>query len=467
MSEVRHLHGNIKADLPENQASELGLSRYQDDRFGMFVHWGLYSLIGAGEWSMFEQRWSTEDYGRLAERFTAERFDAPDWARVAADAGQRYLTITSRHHDGWSLYDTALSTYKVTNSPFGRDPIAELAEALPQEGVRLGFYVSLLDWHHPAYRAALREKSGMAWEDYVEFLHGQVRELCRNYGDIATFWLDGYWPTDLGGGKYPLNWFENGGDFQFDELYRTIHRLQPDAVVMNNHHLAPLPGEDVQGFEGDVPGENTNAEGMNLTAPVLEVQESCQTVSRTYGFDSDDHDFRSGAELLSMLLRSSAKGANFLLNVGPTPEGELPLPARDRLSDLGRWLRANGEGVYGTRAGEVSVDIADRRLSIPPGSVVVTSGADNTHYLHLLDGQVPTSFCIDLPPGVHASDAHATLLHDRMPVPVQVRGDGDSLNLTVPAERRTGSATTVRIEVTTGEWGRHAQSFPTRDRSVI
>lgn len=432
-------------DVSALQASTAGLDRYQNDRFGMFVHWGLYALIGANEWAMFHDRWSVADYERLADRFEAPRFAARAWADTAADAGQKYLTITSRHHDGFSMYDTSLSDYKVTRAPFGRDPIAELAEACRDRGVRLGFYVSLLDWHHPAYRAVLRERSGMAWDDYVAFLHGQVEELCTRYGDIASFWLDGYWPAEWPIPRFP-NWFAPGGDFRFAELYETIHRLQPDAVVMNNHHLEPLPGEDVQGFEGDVPGENTNA-GMNRTAPILDVRETCQTVmTHSYGFHKDDHHYRPAQEQLAMLLRAAGSGANFLLNVGPTPDGEIPLPARARLGELGAWLRTHGESVYGTRAGRLVV--ADSHGTAPlTSSLACTSRGDDTHYIHLLDGDVPTSFLVDLPAGVHAGDAKATLLHDHQPVPVDLRGDGDTLRVTVPAERRTGSVTTVRVDL--------------------
>ena len=411
----------------------------------MFVHWGLYSLIGANEWAMFHDRWTITDYEKLADRFEAPLFDAGAWAATAADAGQKYLTITSRHHDGWSMYDTALSEYKVTRSPFGRDPIAELAEACRKEGVRLGMYVSLLDWHHPAYRAALRERSGLAWTDYLGYLHGQVEELCTQYGDIASFWLDGYWPAEWPISRFP-NWFKPAGDFDFPGLYEKIHSLQPDAVVMNNHHLPPLPGEDVQGFEGDVPGENTNA-GMNRTAPILDVRETCQTVvTHSYGFNKDDHHYRPADEHLGMLLRAAGSGANFLLNVGPTPEGEIPLPAKSRLAEIGKWLRENGESVYGTRAGHLVV--GDNYGTMPLDSATASTSAGNgIHFLHILDGSVPTQFVVDLPDAVHATSVSASLLHDQKAVATEICGDGDTIRLTVPAERRTGSVTTVRLQL--------------------
>lgn len=417
----------------------------------MFVHWGLYSLIGASEWVMFHDRYSVDEYEKLVSSFTAEDFDADALASIAADAGQRYLTITSRHHDGFSMYDTALSDYKVTRSPFGRDPIAELAEACARQGVRLGFYVSLLDWHHPGYREALRRKSGLAWDDYVGFLHGQLRELCTNYGDIAEFWLDGYWPVTWPWKRYP-NWFAPGGEFGLEEMFEIIHTLQPHAVVMNNRHSEPIPGEDVQGYEGDVPGENTHLD-LNNTPPLRDALETCQTLtSAGYGYQRHDHHYRPTSELLSMLVRAAGAGANLLLNVGPGPDGRVTAPAQSRLSDLGRWMRTNGEGVYGTRAGTLSFSmesagVAEGDSLWLAGVTATRRPGSNLHYVHIFDGSVPTTFFVDLPEGLHADSATATLLRDGEDVPVEVCGDGDTLRLAVPADRRDGLATTVRLEL--------------------
>ncbi len=175
------------------QASPQGLNWFQDARFGMFIHWGLYSIIGKHEWVMHTDSIPVAEYEKLVPQFNPTKFDAEQWVRVAADAGQKYIVITSRHHDGFSMYDTALSDYKITKTPFERDPLAELAEACQRHNVKLGFYVSLLDWHHPAFR--FRQESGLAWDDYLGFLHGQVRELCTNYGEVACIWFDGDWPA--------------------------------------------------------------------------------------------------------------------------------------------------------------------------------------------------------------------------------------------------------------------------------
>jgi alpha-L-fucosidase len=426
------------------QVSPDGLKRYQDDRFGMFVHWGLYALVGAHEWAMFRNRDSTAEYETLATRFEGKEFDADAWVRLAADSGQRFITITSRHHDGFSMYDTALSDYKVTNTPFGRDPMTELREACDRHGIRLGFYVSLLDWHHPAYRAALRERSGLAWDDYVGFLHGQVEELSTQYGDIAEYWLDGYWPAEWATHR-EKNWFGPSGDFRLPELYDQIHTLQPDAVIMHNHHSAPQPGEDVQGFEGDLPGENTN--GINVTPITFEAKETCQTTSTiAYGFHKDDHHYRDVRELLTTLVRAAGSGATFLLNVGPTPQGTIPLPAQQNLRAVGDWLRRNGDGVYGTRAGLIRIADVDGQDSLRH-AFTSTLGADGAHYVHLLNGDAPTSFFVDLPEGQHATAVDATLLTDRGEVPAEILSDGDTVRITVPAERREALLSTVRLRV--------------------
>ncbi len=351
------------------QASTQGLTWFQDARFGMFIHWGLYSIIGKQEWVMHTDRIPVSEYEKLVPQFNPTRFDAKKWVQAAADAGQKYIVITSRHHDGFSMYDTRLSDYKITNTPFQRDPLRELADACARRGdVKLGFYVSLLDWHHPAYR--FRAESGLAWEDYLGFLHGQVRELCTQYGEVACVWFDGDWPQSAL--HESQSYFLPGGSFEYEALYDMIHTLQPDAVIENNRHTKPLPGEDLQGFEQDLPGDNTT--GFNETQIYGLPIQVCMTINDHWGWSSNDRNTKSVRRLVHILARSASVGGNLLLNVGPTPGGEIPALHVERLQGLGRWLATNGASIYGTRAG-----------AITPTRESVSTRAGDVHYVHVLD----------------------------------------------------------------------------------
>jgi alpha-L-fucosidase len=403
------------------QVSAQGLEWFQDVRFGMFIHWGLYSIIAKQEWVMHTDRIPVPEYEKLVPQFNPVKYNADEWVSIAADAGQKYMVITSRHHDGFSMYDTALSDYKVTNTPFKRDPIRELADAVARRGdIKLGFYSSLLDWHHPAYR--FRQESGLAWSDYLEFLHGQVRELCTNFGEIACMWFDGDWP------RHKIDesnaYFAAGGSFEYEKLYDMIHTLQPDAVIHNNRHDKPLPGEDVQGFEQDLPGMNTA--GFNETTIFGLPIEVCMTINDHWGYSAGDYNTKSARNLVHILARSASVGGNYLLNVGPTAEGEIVPQHAERLRGVGRWLQANGESIYGTRAG-----------AIAPSAVAVSTRKGDTHYVHLLD-YVSDSVTLKGAPG---GITQARLLTNGETVRMERRGD--DLVLTVPDTQRDPINTVV------------------------
>jgi alpha-L-fucosidase len=392
------------------QVSQKGLDWFQDSRFGMFIHWGLYALLGKHEWIMHTDRIPVEEYRLLAKQFNPVKFNADEWISIAADAGQKYVVITSRHHDGFSMYDTALSDYKVTNMPFDRDPIDELATAIAHRGdMKLGFYVSLLDWQHPAYR--FRHESGLAWSDYLDFLHGQVRELCTQYGDLACIWFDGDWPN------FTLDQnsahFAPGGSFEYEKLYDMIHTLQPDAVVINNRHDKPLPGEDTQNFERDLPGMNTI--GFNTTSVYDLPLEVGMTMNDHWGYSREDHNDKSTRCLIHLLARSTSLGANLLLNVGPTPEGEIPPLHALRLRQIGAWLKLNGASIYHTRAG-----------AIPITESTVSTRRNGRYYVHVLDY---VSDCVILN-GVPDGVSHARLLRDN--TPLTVRREWDDVLVDLP-----------------------------------
>ena len=403
--------------------SDKGMQWFLDSRFGMFIHWGLYSLIARGEWVMHVESIPVETYEQLVPQFNPVRYNADEWASIAADAGQKYVVITSRHHDGFSMYNTALSDYKVTNTPFQRDPLDELANACARRSdLKLGFYSSLLDWHHPAYR--FRAQSGLAWEDYIAFLHGQVRELCTNFGEIACIWFDGDWP------RHALDertaHFAPGGSFEYDALYTMIHDLQPDAYIHNNRHEEPLPGEDIQGFEQDLPGENTA--GFNSTTQYGLPMEVCMTINDNWGVHQADDNHKSTQKMLHNLIKSASMNANYLLNVGPTALGEiLPVHAQ-RLREMGTWLQTYGEAVYGTRVGVIQTPVG------------VSTRKGDTHYVHALSYPSDRVYLEGMPETV----TKASLLKDGAPLTLgSVNG---RRYVTIPAEQRDPIATVVKLE---------------------
>jgi alpha-L-fucosidase len=410
--------------MATKQVSEKGLNWFQDARFGMFIHWGLYSLLARGEWVMHYEKIPVMEYETLASQFNPIEFSAEEWVALAADAGQKYIVITSRHHDGFSMYDTQWSDYKITNTSFKRDPLLELAEACTQRrDIKLGFYVSLLDWHHPAYR--FREESELAWSDYIEFLHGQVRELCTQYGELACLWFDGDWPRQTFEGDSA--YFTPGGPFQYEGMYNMVHKLQPDAVIQNNRHAEPLPGEDIQGFEQDLPG--TNTAGFNTTSVYSLPLEVCMTINDNWGIHHSDENHKSIRHLIHTLVRSASVGANLLLNVGPTALGEIIPIHNQRLRGMGAWLREFGESVYGTRAG-----------LIPPTRQSVCTSRGRNHYVHVLDYISDYVKLKDIPMDL----SRARLLHNDDPV--KMTWSGDELILTLPEEHHIPTDTVVVLE---------------------
>jgi alpha-L-fucosidase len=319
-----------------------------------------------------------------------------------------------------------LSDYKVTRTPFQRDPLRELADACARRrDIRLGFYNSLLDWHHPAYR--FRNESGLAWADYIGFLHGQVHELCTQFGQIACLWFDGEWPNAQLNDD--MAYFAAGGSFEYEKLYDMIHALQPDAVVLNNRHAEPLPGEDAQGFEQDLPGQNTA--GFNTTSLSKLPMEVCMTINDSWGVNAQDENHKSSGHLIRTLVKAASVGANYLLNVGPTALGEILPVHAERLGAVGRWLAVYGDSIYGTRAGV-----------IPPASEgsSVSTHKGGTHYLHLLDYVSDSVTLRDMPVEV----SRATLLRDGSPVKLTARGE--NVVLTLSPEQRDPADTVICLK---------------------
>ena len=377
---------SLAAQRPESVPAERLAARewFRDARFGLFIHWGVYSQLGQGEWVMENRAIPVATYEWLASAFNPVKFDAHAWVATAKAAGVRYITITSRHHDGFSMFATKATRYNIVDwTPFARDPMNELAAECRANGIKLFFYYSQLDWHNPDYwprgrtgHSTGRPESG-DWNRYLDFLDAQLTELLTNYGPIGGIWFDGMWDKP-------------DADWRLAQTYALIHRLQPTALIIPNHHEAPKPGEDVQTFEQDLPGANTA--GFNTKEIGTLPLETSLTMNESWGFNITDKKFKSVKELIGYLVRAAGNDGNLLLNIGPRPDGTIQPEAAERLRAIGEWLHAYGHSIYGTRGGPVS-----------PRSWGATTRRGDTIYVHVLDWPDRD---LSLPPlGAHVSRA--------------------------------------------------------------
>jgi len=381
---------------------------FQNARFGMFVHWGVYSQLGQGEWVMQNREIPVPTYEWLATTFNPVRFDARAWVSLAKDAGAKYITITSRHHDGFSMFHTAATTYNIVDwTPFKRDPMKELADECLRQGLKLFFYYSQLDWHNPDYwpRGRTGLKTGRPEQGsrsrYLDFMDSQLTELLTQYGSIGGIWFDGMWDKP-------------DADWRLPGTYALIHRLQPSALIVPNHHQAPLPGEDVQTFEQDLPGANTA--GFNTKEIGSLPLETSLTMNDSWGFNITDHRFKSERELIGYLVRAAGNDANLLLNIGPRPDGTIQPEAVERLRDLGRWLKNYGTSVYGTRGGPIA-----------PRNWGVTTQRADTVFVHILDWP---DRVLAIPP-ITGRVVRAIRLSTNTPVEFAQSGAGVTLNVPI------------------------------------
>jgi len=321
---------------------------FEGFRFGIFLHWGIYSEFAQGEWYLNEGKLKQEEYQKAASCFYPILFDAHQWVKAIKDSGAKYITITSRHHDGFSMWKTKESSYNIVDAtPFKRDVLGELSKACKQEGIRLHLYYSLLDWMREDYPlGSTGHNTGRTlkpdYNHYFQFMENQVRELICDYENVEGIWFDGYW--DHNNDKTPFDW-------RMKEFYDYIHTLKPRCLVGNNHHITPIDGEDFQMFERDLPGQNTSGFSPNQTVSQLPL-EMCQTMNGMWGYKVADQNYKSSRELITLLERAASKGSNLLLNIGPQPNGELPAVALERLKDIGIWMKLHGESIYNTTRGE-------------------------------------------------------------------------------------------------------------------
>jgi alpha-L-fucosidase len=314
---------------------------WQQARFGMFIHWGLYSVIGQQEWVLESEGIPIPQYEQLAQHFKPKPGFAREWARLAKRAGQKYMVLTTKHHEGFCLWDTKLTNYNAVQSGAGRDLVREFVEAARAEGLRVGFYYSLMDWHHPdGSRCATDE---IARKRFVDYTHGLIRELLTNYGKIDILWYDMAYPLT------PAQW-------EADRMNRMVFELQPDIIVNNRN-----------GLDGD------------FSTPEHKIQadkrawESCDTLNLGWGYQRSDNEWKSPRHILNDLATCAQQGGNYLLNIGPEPDGAVPAESVRILEAAGQWLNENGEAIYGTQ-GDASISF---------GNYTSFTRKGNTLYIHV------------------------------------------------------------------------------------
>ena len=350
---------------------------FQDNKFGMFIHWGASSVLGHGEWVMNNRNIKVNDYSKLLHFFNPQNFDAKKWVDIAKVAGMKYITFITRHHDGFSNWDTKQSDWKITNTSYGKDVLKQLSDECHKQGIKLVCYYSLLDWYRSDYQyetgrtgkgSGRTEKSN--WEGYLKFMKAQLTELLTNYGAISGIWFDGHWDQTAPEGSSDRT---SRVDWKYNEIYELIHKLQPQCLIGNNHHLSPFAGEDFQMFEKDLPGQNTS--GLNFQEGSTDLPlETCETMNDSWGFNITDGNYKSVKGLIQYLVKAAGYNTNFLLNVGPMPDGNIQQEFADTLTAIGKWMQQNGESIYGTRGNIIA-----------PQQWGILTAKNKTVYVHILN----------------------------------------------------------------------------------
>lgn len=429
--------GETVAIPKETQAQrDARMGWWRDARFGMFIHWGLYAIPagewdgkpvdGIGEWIMDRANIPRDEYVKLAGRFNPTKFDADEWARIAAEAGVKYVVITSKHHDGFCLFDTDATDYNVVDaSPYGKDLLAPLAEACRKHGIRFCTYYSIMDWHHPAQERNSEQrynptkmKDGRKAE-YMAFMKRQLKELLDTC-DPEVLWFDGEW----------CDWYT---EEDAREVYAYLRELKPELIINNR------VGKGRQGMEGMNKGDQeymgdfgTPEQQIPATGLPGVDWESCMTMNDTWGFKKNDHNWKSTETLIRNLIDTSSKGGNLLLNVGPTAEGLIPDASVERLAGMGKWLDVNGESIYGTTASPIGKPDWGR-CTAKPGKV----------YLHVFDWPEDGKLRVT---GLKAKPTKAYLLADKERSPLKIDSAGDEVVIAVPEKAVDPVATVVVVE---------------------
>jgi alpha-L-fucosidase len=396
---------------------------FRDAKFGIFVHWGPYSVIGRHEWARHKLQIPQSEYDRFARQFNPVRFNASEWTNLFRSAGAKYVIITSKHHDGFSIYRSRVSDYDMEITPYPGDPLKDLSAAAQRSGLRLGFYHSIMDWKHPDYRPLRSWEHPKTFEQggdlprYLEFMKSQLRELLTNYGDVATLWFDGEWE-------------HKPEEIDADGIYDLIRSLQPNTLI--NDRLYNRRAGNKADF--GTPEQFVPATGLAGPDGKPRLWESCVTINAdSWGYNKYETEFKSSRELIRMLVEVVSKGGNLLLNVGPRPDGAIQSEFVDRLETIGRWLAANGEAIYETTASPFS--------RLPFYGRATAKGS--TLYLHLFEWPAAGKLRV---PGLNniVYKAHLLAAPDK---PLPAVRDGDDIVVSLPADAPDDVASVLALQL--------------------
>ena len=401
---------------------------WTNDRFGMFIHWGLYALPARHEWVKNQERITNEDYQKYFDNFNPDLYNPREWAKMAKAAGMKYAVITTKHHEGFCLFDSKFTDYKAPNTAVGKDLLKEWVEAFRAEGLKIGFYYSLIDWHHPDFtidrvhpqrtddKAKLAElNKNRDMNKYREYLHNQVRELLTNYGKVDMLWLDFSYPGENG---------KDHKDWDSEKLIKMVRELQPGILV--NDRLDLKEYED--GWDFTTPEQYKVSKWPEVNGKRVP-WETCQTFSGSWGYYRDENTWKDTKQLLVLLIESVSKGGNLLLNVGPTARGMFDERAQSRLKSMGEWMSLNNRSIYGCTQ-------APEEFKAPDNSLMTYNPKTNRLYIHLLDYPLQNLTL----PGYAGKVKYAQFLHDASEIKITARTEhgakegstSTDLNLSLP-----------------------------------
>jgi alpha-L-fucosidase len=424
--------------IPQPEPTPGDTSWFTHDRFGMFIHWGLYALGARHEWLKNYEQLTDERYERYFKFFDPDLYDPEVWASAAENAGMKYFVITTKHHEGFCLWDSALTDYKATNTPAKRDLLRPMVDAFRGHGLKTGFYHSLIDWHHPDFvvdgvhpQRSSPDKDalnvGRDQSRYAKYLHGQVREILSEFGKIDILWCDFSYPPQKG-----------RADWDSENLYKLIRELQPHIIL--NDRMDLEAGWDIKTPEQFQPRQWVQFQGKPVT------WEACQTFSGSWGYHRDESSWKSLEMLVQMLIDTVSKGGNLLLNVGPTGRGEFDVRALDRLQGMGEWMKRHSRSIYGCTQAPAEFGAApqDCRYTYNPTT--------NRLYVHVLAWPFGQLYLDGLDPArveyaQLLNDASEVLMKDIEPWQHDFSGDNKraSLALRLPIQKPNVTVPVIEI----------------------